>query len=211
VLFEKAYHDLIWKVARDNIDKLPPRPEGAASSEEQDGDMRAAIAASMSSSASSKHPGQRYLDDVAKLDTSDLGVQFLQNLTLFVLETYARAHDTSRIDQWCILLQHGYNAHVGCCEWLLERFVLDPPLLDEIMLHCPLPVTRKSVAGLLELAVKKLIRFEVDDEFVDAEGITLPPLKSIQKRRGAGRTRCRAGRRCICFHCCSRCGTDESF
>jgi len=169
MLFEKAYHDALFRIARDNIEWIPPQQQADGSS-------------SSSSAPDARLSSSKYLDDISSLDTSDLFVQYLQYFALFVLETYARSAESSRMDQWCILLQHGFAQHVGCCQWLLERFVLEPQLLSSILLACPLESTRKSVANLLELVVKKLIRFEIDEEFVDALHIMLPSLKPIQKR-----------------------------
>lgn len=187
--FEKAWHGTLYNIARDAIEWVPARAakakdaEASAADEAEEKSSPSSVDPSLTLAAGK--PGVRYLSDISSLDESDLSVMFLQNLTLFVLETVARADDRPRMDAWCSLLQHGYNAHIGCCQWLLERFVLHPEQLSVFLLECPSASTRKSIANLLEVVTKKLIRFELDEAFVDTFHIVLPALKPLAKREDA--------------------------
>ena len=99
--------------------------------------------------------------------TSTYSLSMIQSLSVFTLNVMTRARHSKRLEQFIALLQHMLAIHVPGCYWLLERCVADEhQLLRQSILESS-HSSRRLVTLLLDLAVAKLVGYELDAEYVD--------------------------------------------
>ena len=91
----------------------------------------------------------------------------LHSVAMFTLNVMTRARNVKRLEQFVALVQHMVAMHVPACYWLLERFIADDHcLLRQCLLDAPAQ-SRRLTAALLDLALAKLIRWELDADYQD--------------------------------------------
>ena len=94
-------------------------------------------------------------------------LQMVQSLAMFTLNVMTRARNSKRLEQFIALIQHMIAMHAPACYWLLERFIADDQrLLRQCLLEATVTSRRLTVA-LLDLALAKLVRWEMDAEYQD--------------------------------------------
>ena len=94
-------------------------------------------------------------------------LQMVQAVTMFTLNVMTRARNSRRMEQFIALVQHMIAMHTPACYWLLERLIADDQrLLRMCLLEATLNSRRLTVA-LLDLAMAKMVRCELDADYQD--------------------------------------------